>query len=222
MACGQGRADILMKGDVHSDMFLKAALQRDAGLRTGARLVHIFQLTAPHGGKPLLISDAAVNVTPDFETRQTATREIVSLAHKLGIAKPKVAFLSATETPIASVPSSVDARILRDWARLEITGADFSGPLALDLVLSARAAAIKGLDDDAVAGRADAVIVPDIVSGNVLFKALVYLAGGCAAGVITGAKVPMLLTSRADPPAARIASVALAAVAAAHINTPTR
>ncbi|MFT5637549.1 MAG: phosphate acetyltransferase, partial [Paracoccaceae bacterium] len=175
-ACGDGRADILMKGDIHSDTFLKAALAADAGLRTGARLVHIFYMTHPNGGRPFLISDGAVNVTPDIRTRQTAAVEMTALLHKLGNNRPKIAFLSATETPIPSVGSSMDARQLRDWAQANITDADFSGPLALDLVLSANAARVKGLDDP-VAGAADGVIVPDIVSGNVLFKSMVYLTG---------------------------------------------
>lgn len=220
LACGKGQADILMKGDIHSDTFLKAALAPDAGLRTGARLVHIFHMTHPDGGWPLLISDGAVNVSPDIKTRQTATLEMVDLLRKLGTHLPKIAFLSATETPIPSVPSSVEARTLRDWARATISGAEFSGPLAFDLVLSGQAADIKGLTFDAVAGNADGVIVPDIVSGNVLFKSLVYLTGACAAGLITGAKVPLLLTSRADPAAARLASIALAVVAADKRKTP--
>ena len=219
-ACGAGEADILMKGQLHSDTFLKTAIARQSNLRTHARLVHIFHITHPDGGKPLLICDGAVNVAPDVENRKAATREVVKLLHKLGNARPKIAFLSATESVIPSVPSSVQARELADWARANIAAADFSGPLALDLILSVAAAQIKGLTGDPVAGHADAVIVPDIVSGNVLFKALVYLAGGCAAGIISGAKVPLLLTSRADPPAARLASIALAVVASAKSKAP--
>ncbi|HBN30787.1 MAG: phosphate acyltransferase [Rhodobacterales bacterium] len=214
-ACGHDQADILMKGQLHSDMFLKTAIAKTAGLRTGNRLIHIFHLSHPAGGQPILITDAAVNVSPDLATRKTAAQEVVTLLHKLGNSRPKIAFLSATESPISSIPSSTEARELRDWAIENIADADFSGPLALDLILSAHSAAIKGMADDPVAGRADAIVVPDIVSGNVLFKALVYLSGGCAAGLITGAKVPLLLTSRSDPPAARLASIALAAVASA-------
>lgn len=215
-ACADGEADILMKGGLHSDTFLKAALGRNAGLRTSARLVHIFHISPPDGGAPILISDGAMNVRPNLRTRKTATREVVTLLNKLGNSRPKIAFLSATETPINSVPSSTEARDLRDWAQATIPNADFYGPLALDLILSQAAATIKGLKDDPATRRTDAVIVPDIVSGNVLFKALVYLAGGCAAGLITGAKVPLLLTSRADPAAARLASIALAVVARAE------
>ncbi len=211
-ACGEGRADVLMKGNLHTDVFMKSALNRDAGLRTGNRLVHIFHISHPDGGKPMLISDAAVNVSPNMETRQDATREVVKLLHLVGNERPKVAFLSATESVIPSVPSSVEADTLAAWAKDNIKDADFSGPLAMDLILSPDAVATKKLTADPVAGKADAIMVPDIVSGNALFKSFVYLTGGCAAGIVMGAKVPILLTSRADPPAARMASICLASI----------
>ncbi|MEM8536965.1 MAG: phosphate acyltransferase [Pseudomonadota bacterium] len=210
--CGAGEADVLMKGQLHTDVFMKSAVSRSAGLRTGQRFVHIFCITHPDGGKPMLISDAAVNVSPDIETRQSAIGEVKKLLNKLGNNHPKIAILSATESVLPAVPSSVEGRALADWANANIEGISVSGPLALDLILSPEAAATKKLTDDSVAGDADAIIVPDIVSGNALFKAFVYLTGGCAAGIVTGAKVPILLTSRADPPAARIASAALAAI----------
>ncbi|EPX81747.1 phosphate acyltransferase [Litoreibacter arenae] len=212
MACGEGRADVMMKGQLHSDTFMRAALARDAGLRTGNRLVHIFHISHPDGTRAITISDAAVNVDPNIETRKDATREVVKLLHMLGTGRPKVAFLSATESILPAVPSSVEADELATWAKGEIKNADFSGPLALDLILSPKAVATKKLTADPVAGKADAIIVPDIVSGNTLFKSLVYLTGGCAAGIVMGAKVPVLLTSRADPPAARMASCCLAAI----------
>ena len=211
-ACGEGRADVLMKGNLHTDVFMKSALNRDAGLRTGNRLVHIFHISHPDGGKPILISDAAVNVTPNIETRQDATREVIKLLHLTGNNHPKVAFLSATESVIPSVPSSVEADALATWAKDNIKDAEFSGPLAMDLILSPEAVATKKLTADPVAGQADAIMVPDIVSGNALFKSFVYLTGGCAAGIVMGAKVPILLTSRADPPAARMASICLASI----------
>jgi phosphate acetyltransferase len=214
--CGAGDADVLMKGQLHTDAFMKAALQRDAGLRTDQRLFHIFHITHPDGGRPILISDAAVNVAPNLETRKSALRACVDLLHRLGNARPKIAILSATESVIPSVPSSVEADELARWAADEVTNADVAGPLALDLILSPEAVITKGLAGHPVAGQADAVIVPDIVSGNVLFKALVYLSGGCAGGLVMGAKVPILLTSRADPAAARLASAALAAIARAR------
>lgn len=214
-ACGDGRADVLMKGQLHTDVFMKSALNREAGLRTGRRLVHIFHITHPDGGG-ITISDAAVNVAPDLDTRKDSVREVVALLHKLGTNRPKVAMLSATESAIPSVPSSVEGAELTAWAKETIEGAAFSGPLALDLILSPEAAATKGLSDDPVAGRADAIIVPDIVSGNALFKSFVYMGGGCAAGIVMGAKVPILLTSRADPPAARLASACLAAIVSSN------
>ena len=210
--CGADEADVLMKGHLHTDMFMKGVLTRDNGLRTSNRLVHVFHITPPGQDAPLLISDAAVNVTPDIKTRQACTQAVVDLAHARGIERPKVAFLSATESAIPSVPSSMEAAELCAWAKSEIQNADFSGPLAIDLILSPEAVATKGLTDDPVAGQADCIVVPDIVSGNAIFKSLVYLSGGCAAGVVMGAKVPVLLTSRADPPAARLASAALAAI----------
>lgn len=210
--CGAGEADVLMKGQLHTDVFMKSAVSRDAGLRTGQRFVHIFHISHPDGGKPILISDAAVNVNPDLVTRQSAVVEVKKLLNKLGNDRPKIAILSATESAIPSVPSSMEGQELAEWTRANVEGVDVSGPLALDLIMSPAAVATKKLTDDPVAGNADAIIVPDIVSGNALFKAFVYFTGGCAAGVVTGAKVPILLTSRADPPAARIASAALAAI----------
>jgi len=210
--CGTGEADVLMKGQLHTDVFMKSAVSRDAGLRTGNRFVHIFHISHPDGGKPLLVSDAALNVSPDIATRQAAIVEVEKLLNALGNDRPKIAILSATESAIPSVPSSMEAKELSDWAAENVKGSEVSGPLALDLILSPSSVATKGMTDDPVAGQADAIIVPDIVSGNAIFKSLVYLSGGCAAGLVTGAKVPILLTSRADPPAARIASAALAAI----------
>ncbi len=210
--CGAGEAEVLMKGQLHTDVFMKSAVSRNAGLRTGNRFVHIFHISHPDGGKPILISDAAVNVNPDVITRQSAIVEVKKLLNKLGNDRPKIAILSATESAIPSVPSSMEGKALAEWARENVEDIDVSGPLALDLIISPKAVATKKLTDDPVAGNADAIIVPDIVSGNALFKAFVYLTGGCAAGIVTGAKVPILLTSRADPPAARIASAALAAI----------
>ncbi|MEM9870369.1 MAG: phosphate acyltransferase [Pseudomonadota bacterium] len=215
LACGEGRADVLMKGQLHTDAFMRAAVSREAGLRTGRRFVHIFHITTPDGTGSITISDAAVNVDPNLDTRKDATAEVVKLLHKLGIAQPKVAFLSATESPIPAVPSSMEGDALCTWAKANIDGAEFSGPLAFDLIMSPKSVAAKKLTDDPVAGHADAIIVPDIVSGNALFKSFVYLAGGCAGGIVMGAKVPILLTSRADPAAARLSSVALGAIMAA-------
>jgi phosphate acetyltransferase len=186
-------------------------LKRDNGIRGDQRLVHIFALFPPDGGKPLLISDAAVNVEPDLLTRQTMLTEMARIARMLGQNRPRLAIISATETPIPSVPSSMAARELADWGKANLPWADISGPLSLDLALSPDAVAIKMIKDDPVAGYADGLLMPELTSGNVLFKSLVWFNGACAAGVVSGGKVPIMLTSRADPPAARIASVALAA-----------
>lgn len=213
LACSDGRADVLMKGHLHSDTFMRAAVSRSAGLRTGDRFVHIFHLTHPDGGKPLLVSDAAVNVSPNIATRQDALKNMVRLLKTLGNERPKVAVLSATESVIDSVPSSVEADEIVRWAQSEVTDADVAGPLAMDGILSPEAAGVKKMKGP-VPGHADAILVPDIVSGNAIFKGLVYLSGACAAGVVMGAKVPILLTSRADPAQARLASVALASIIA--------
>ncbi len=207
-----GQADVLMKGHLHTDSFMKAAISRTHGLRTDKRFVHIFHMSPPGGGKPLLISDAAVNVAPNMTTREDAVRLVVELSQRLGTERPRVAILSATESAIESVPSSIEGRDLAAWAAEHVPDADVRGPLAMDLILSGEAAAVKGMADDPVAGKADAVIVPDIVSGNALFKTLVYVGGACAAGVVMGGSAPILLTSRADPPAARLASAALAQI----------
>jgi phosphate acetyltransferase len=190
---------------------MSGMLKRDHGIRGDTRMVHIFAMFPADGGKPLLISDAAVNVEPDMKTRQTMLTELVRVAQALGQTRPAIAIISATETPIASVPSSIAARELADWGHAHITDADISGPLSFDLAISPDAVAIKGLTDDPVAGHADALIMPELTSGNALYKSLVWLKGACAAGVVTGGKVPIMLTSRADPPSARLASVALAA-----------
>ena len=208
----EARADALMKGQIHTDILMRAAVNRKHGVRDGGRLIHIFHITPPHSDRPLLVTDAAVNVAPDMETRKAAIQAVVDVAHAVGITRPKVALLSATEEPIPSVPSALEARELAQWATETIPDAVFSGPLSLDLILSREAALAKRLDEDEVAGAADAIVVPDIVSGNVLFKSLVYFRSACAAGVVVGGRVPIILTSRADPPETRLASVALANV----------
>ncbi|MEM7068076.1 MAG: phosphate acyltransferase [Pseudomonadota bacterium] len=207
-----GDVDVIMKGDLHTDAFMGALIKRDEGIRTSNRLVHIFYITDPIEQRAMIVSDAAVNVSPDIRTRQDALKMVDEMARKTGIERPKIAILSATESAIPSVPSSLEAKELADWASENVTTSDVRGPLAMDLILSQTSAETKGLGDDPVAGKADAIIVPDIVSGNAVFKSLVYLSGGCAAGIVLGGKIPVLLTSRADPPAARLASAALASV----------
>ena len=215
-----GTIQALMKGHVHTDRFMAGIIKRSSGIRGDKRLVHIFALFPYNGGKPLLLADGAVNVAPDFATRQVMLREMVRVAQILGRnrprPRPRIAIISATETPIASVPDSLAAEELAAWGRTHLPQADISGPLSLDLALSPQAVAIKGLKDDAVAGLSDGLIMPDLTTGNVLFKALVWFKGACAAGVVIGGNVPIMLTSRADSAAARLASVALGAKLYSH------
>lgn len=210
-SAGRGDVAAIMKGHVHTDVFMRALLDREAGLRTGRRLTHLFHMTV--AGKPgeLFITDAALNVAPDMETKQAIIRNVVDLAHAIGIAEPNVALLSATEVPTEAIPSSVEAAALTSWAEETIGDARVLGPLAFDLAVSPASAEIKGISH-VVAGQADALVVPDIVSGNALFKMMVHFMGACAAGIVLGAKVPILLTSRSDPPAARLASAALVTI----------
>ena len=210
MLAGSGELGALMKGDLHTDILLRGVLDKSAGLRTGRRLTHIFRMSFPAGGRSITITDAAVNVAPDEEILFQAAANAVQACHATGIAEPKIAFLSATEDPIPSMPSSEAARRLAERCSNEIPKALFAGPLAMDNAISPDAARAKGIRNP-VAGHADVLVVPNIETGNAIFKTLVYCSSACAAGVVMGAKVPVILTSRADPPAARITSAALAA-----------
>lgn len=210
LAAGRGEAGALLKGQVHTDVFMRAVLAREANLRSGKPLTHIFHMTAPGRERPLLITDGALNPTPDVEMKKSIIANAVTLAHALRIARPQVALLSATEEPSPRIPSSTEAVELTEWARSAIKGADVYGPLAFDLAVSEEAARIKGVSLP-VAGKADVLVVPEIVCGNALFKMMVQFMDACAAGIVLGARVPVLLTSRSDPPPARLASLALAA-----------
>lgn len=210
---GAGRVDAILKGHVHTDVFMRAVLDKQYALRTGRRFSHVFHMTAPGRGKPLFISDGALNTHPDLETRKAILLNAVDLAHALGVARPHVALLSATEEPSDAIPSSVEAAELAAWAKDNVRQAVVDGPVAFDIAVSAEAAQIKGIAAPG-AGQADIIIVPDIVAGNALFKMMVHFMGACAAGIVLGAKVPILLTSRSDPPAARLASAALAVIVA--------
>ena len=201
-----------VKGQLHTDVFMGGLVARDAGMRTDQRMVHVFAMFPPDGGTPLLISDGAVNVAPNIETRVAAALNVASLCRALEIERPKIAILSATESQIASVPSSVEAAEIASLATAQDDSADYEGPLSLDLAIAPAAVAQKGLRDSVVAGAANGVIMPDIVSGNVLFKSLVWFGGGAAAGLVMGARLPIILTSRSDPAPARLASIALGAI----------
>ena len=211
-----GEARVLMKGHLHTDVLMRAVLDPAQGLRQARRLTHAFHLTWPGAARDLLISDAAINVAPDQETRRHIVRHAVALARALGPDLPRVALLSATEEVNAAMPSSLAAAAFIEAYGAEARGwgCEIAGPLALDVALSEEAARIKGLVDHPVAGRANVLIVPNIETGNALFKALVHLLHATAAGLVLGARVPIVLTSRADPAEARLSSLALARILA--------
>lgn len=210
--CRSGEARGLMKGSLHTDTLMHAVLQRDAGLKTWRRLSHVFVLDAPGYPRPLLITDAAINIYPTLEEKVDIVRNAIDLAHALGIDVPNVAILSAVETVNPKITSTLDASALCKMAdRKQITGAVLDGPLGFDTAVSAEAAAMKNLTSP-VAGVADVLVVPDLESGNMLAKQLEYLGGAELAGVVLGARVPVVLTSRADSARARLASCAVAAI----------
>ena len=218
-----GEVQVVMKGSVKTDAFMHALLARDGGIRvSGQRMVHVFYITPPSGESEedaskaggVFLSDCAVNVKPDEATRRECLRAVVSLSHGVGIVCPKIAILSAVEKETESVPSSVAAGALARWGRETFKGrACIEGPLSLDVALAKQAVRVKGIEGSEVAGRANGMIVADIDVGNVLFKSFVWLGGGCSAGVVVGGRCPVVLTSRADAAAARLASVALAVIA---------
>ncbi|MCU4160398.1 phosphate acetyltransferase [Acidiphilium sp. AL] len=208
-----GEARLLMKGHLHTDALMRAVLDRAAGLRPpGSRLSHVFVMRWPGAVHHLLITDAALNVAPDPETTLHIVRHAIRVAKTVGIAHPRIAMLSASETVNAAMPSSVAAGAFAAsfCEEAERSGCSITGPLALDIALSPESAALKDMAGDAVAGRADVLIVPNIETGNTLFKALVHLLHATAIGVVLGATVPVVLTSRADPMEAKLASIALA------------
>jgi len=210
----EGRADALMKGSLHTDELMAAVVRREGGLRTGRRISHCFVMDVPGHPQPLVISDAAVNIAPTLEEKVDIVQNAIDLAHALHFPAVRVALLSAMETVNPRVPSTLDAAALCKMAdRGQITGALLDGPLAMDNAIDPEAARIKGIVSP-VAGVANVLIVPDLDAGNMLAKSLSFLAGAYAAGIVLGAKVPIVLTSRADGEAARLASCALATMVA--------
>ena len=204
-----GEAKLLMKGSLHTDELMHAVVA-EAGLRTGRRLSHVYLMDVPSYPRLLLVTDAAINITPSLDEKRDIIQNAIDLAHTLGIAVPKVAVLSAVETVNPAIPSTIDAAALCKMAeRGQITGGLIDGPLAFDSAVSTLAAREKGISSQ-VAGMADILVVPDMEAGNMLAKQLTFLAGADAAGVVMGAQVPIILTSRADAPRARIASCAVA------------
>ncbi|KAA0678013.1 phosphate acetyltransferase [Azospirillum brasilense] len=208
----QGRAQLLMKGSLHTDELLREVARKDSGLRTERRISHVFIMDVPTYGKPLFITDAAVNIAPTLEDKRDIIQNAIDLARALGNPQPKVAILSAVETINPKIPSTVEAGALCKMAdRGQITGGLLDGPLALDNAISPEAVRIKGIDSP-VAGQADILVVPDLEAGNMLAKNLTFLANADAAGVVLGARVPIVLTSRADSVMTRMASCAVAAL----------
>ena len=203
-----------MKGSLHTDELMAEVVHRETGLRTARRVSHCFVMDVPAFPEPLLITDAAVNIAPTLEEKVDIVQNAIDLAHVLGIAEPRVAVLSAMETVNPRVPSTIEAAALCKMAdRGQITGAAIDGPLALDNAISIAAARIKEIASP-VAGRANVLIVPDLEAGNILAKSLSFMANADAAGIVLGARVPVVLTSRADPAVARLVSCAIAALLA--------
>jgi len=206
----EGRAEALMKGSLHTDELMAAVVRRDTGLRTARRISHCFIMDVPGHDQPLIITDAAVNIAPDLKAKVDIVQNAIDLAHALGSKEVRVAILSAMESVNPDVPSTLEAAALCKMAdRGQITGGILDGPLALDNAISLEAAAIKKIASP-VAGRANVLVVPEQEAGNMLAKSLSFLAGADAAGIVLGAKVPIILTSRADEEIARLASCAVA------------
>ena len=209
-----GQAEALMKGSLHTDELMGAVVRREGGLRTSRRVSHCFVMDVPAYEEALIISDAAVNIMPTLQDKVDIVQNAIDLAHALGVPEVRVAILSAMETVNPQVPSTVEAAALCKMAdRKQITGAVLDGPLALDNAISLTAAEIKKIDSP-VAGRANVLIVPDLEAGNMLAKSLSFLAGADAAGIVLGARVPIILTSRADSELTRLASCAVAVLVA--------
>jgi phosphotransacetylase len=209
-----GEAEALMKGSLHTDELMGAVVRKETGLRTERRISHVFIMDVPTYPKPLAVTDAAINIFPDLETKVDILQNAIDMAHALGRERPNVAILSAVETVTPKIPSTIDAAALCKMAeRGQITGALLDGPLAFDNAISKEAAAIKGIRSE-VAGDPDILLVPDLEAGNMLAKQLSFLANADGAGVVLGARVPIILTSRADTVRARMASCAVAVLLA--------
>ena len=210
----EGKAEALMKGSLHTDELMVEVVRRDTGLRTSRRVSHCFVMDVPGHEQPLIISDAAVNIAPTLEEKADILQNAIDLAHALRAKEVRVAILSAMETVNPKVPSTVEAAALcKSVDRHQVTGALVDGPLALDNAINLEAARIKKIDSP-VAGRANVLLVPDLEAGNMLAKSLSFLAGADAAGIVLGARVPIILTSRADSVMTRLASCAVAALVA--------
>ena len=202
---------IIVKGHIHTDILMKEVLKREYNLLGKTRLSHIWHMTLGKEDKPLIITDGALNVLPNVKTKMHILKNVINFSNRIGIEKPKIAILSATEEIIDSVPSSKEADELSKLAKKENLNADVFGPLAFDNCISKKSASIKGIKNE-VAGSADVLLVPNVETGNGLVKMLIYFCGACAAGVVVGGKVPVVITSRSDEAPARLASIAAAVV----------
>ena len=204
---------VMIKGNLHTDVLMRTYLKKEFGLIEGKRLSHIWHMTILKDDKPLFITDGALNVAPRIDVKMHILKNVIEFANQINIAKPRVAILSGTEDPIESMPSSVEAKELMERAKNDNINAYVHGPLAFDNAISPEAAAIKNISNE-VAGKADILLVPNLETGNALSKIMVYFMGACAAGFIVGGKVPVVVTSRADSSASRIASIAASVIAA--------
>ena len=208
----EGKVKIIVKGHIHTDVLMKAVLKRNLNLIGKKRLSHVWHMTLNTDDKPFIITDGVVNVLPKLEVKMHILKNAVDFANKIGISKPKVSVLSATEEVLESVPSSIEADLITKKAKEENINADVFGPLAFDNSVSKKSAAIKKIKNE-VAGSADILLVPNVEAGNALVKMMIYFMGACAAGVVVGGKTPVVITSRSDESEARLASIAAAVVA---------
>jgi phosphate acetyltransferase len=210
----EGKVSAIMKGNIHTDELMSAVVSREGGLRTGRRMSHVFAFDVPSYPRPLFITDAAINIEPDLETKADIIRNVIDLAHILDIEMPRIAILSAVETVTSKIESTLHAAALCKMAdRGQITGGLLDGPLAFDNAISEQAAKIKGIKSE-VAGRAEILIMPNIEAGNMLAKQLEYMAHAEGAGIVLCSKVPVILPSRADDAVSRLAACALAVLIA--------
>ena len=208
----ENKIRIIVKGHIHTDILMKEVLKREYDLLGKTRLSHIWHMTIGKNDKPLIITDGALNVQPNVKTKMHILKNVINFSNRIGIERPKVAVLSATEEVLDSVPSSKDAAEITKLAKNENLNADVFGPLAFDNSISKKSAAIKGIKNS-VAGVADVLLVPSVETGNGLVKMMIYFMGACAEGVVVGGKVPVVITSRSDEAQARLASIAAAVVA---------
>ena len=208
----EDKVKIIVKGHIHTDILMKEVLKREYNLLGKTRLSHIWHMTVEKDDKPLIITDGALNVLPNVKTKMHILKNVINFSNRIGITRPKVAVLSATEEVLESVPSSLDAAELTKFAKDENLEADVFGPLAFDNSISKKSAGIKGIKNT-VAGESDVLLVPSVETGNALVKMMIYFMGACAAGVVVGGKVPVVITSRSDEAQARLASIAAAVVA---------